>query len=157
MRYAGIIYNDFAAAPGVSLSFFTQGCPHRCPGCHNQETWNFDGGKEFTHDAFTSLINGLTANGIKRTLCIMGGEPLCPENSFLTNLVIQTAKEKIPDLKVYLWTGYLYEDLKKSTDTTIQNILQLVDVLIDGPYIEAERDITEPLRGSRNQKIIYLK
>lgn len=87
----------------------------------------------------------------------MGGEPLCPENSFLTNLVIQTAKEKIPDLKVYLWTGYLYEDLKKSTDTTIQNILQLVDVLIDGPYIEAERDIAEPLRGSRNQKIIYLK
>ena len=87
----------------------------------------------------------------------MGGEPLCPENSFLTNLVIQTAKEKIPDLKVYLWTGYLYEDLKKSTDTTIQNILQLIDVLIDGPYIETERDITEPLRGSRNQKIIYLK
>lgn len=87
----------------------------------------------------------------------MGGEPLCPENSFLTNLVIQTAKEKVPDLKVYLWTGYLYEDLKKSTDTTIQNILQLVDVLIDGPYIESERDITEPLRGSRNQKIIYLK
>lgn len=87
----------------------------------------------------------------------MGGEPLCPENSFLTNLVIQTAKEKVPDLKVYLWTGYLYEDLKKSTDATIQNILQLIDVLIDGPYIETERDITEPLRGSRNQKIIYLK
>ena len=71
------------------------------------------------HMRLLPLIEGLTANGIKRTLCVMGGEPLCPENSFLTNLVIQTAKEKVPDLKVYLWTGYLYEDLKKSTDTTI--------------------------------------
>ena len=157
MRYAGIIYNDFAAAPGVCLSFFTQGCPHRCHNCQNQETWDFNGGHEFTEETLRHIITGLTKNGVHRTLCIMGGEPLCPENSFLTNLVIQTAKEKIPDLKVYLWTGYLYEDLKKSTDTTIQNILQLIDVLIDGPYIEAERDITEPLRGSRNQKIIYLK
>lgn len=87
----------------------------------------------------------------------MGGEPLCPENLFLTNLVITTVKKELPDTKIYLWTGYLHEDLKKSTDTTIQNILQLIDVLIDGPYIEAERDITEPLKGSRNQKIIYLK
>lgn len=88
MKYAGIIYNDFSAAPGVSLSFFTQGCPHHCKGCHNQETWDFNGGKEFTHEDLTSLIKGLTANGIKRTLCIMGGEPLCPENAFLTHLVI---------------------------------------------------------------------
>ena len=157
MKYAGIIKNDFSAAPGVSLSFFTQGCPHRCQGCHNQETWDFNGGKEFTHETLNSILEGLTANGVKRTLCIRGGEPLCPENTFLTHLVIQTAKETIPDLKVYLWTGYLYEDLKNSTDTVIQNIFQLVDVLIDGPYIEHERDITEPLRGSRNQKIIYLK
>lgn len=157
MKYAGIIKNDFAAAPGVSLSFFTQGCPHRCKGCHNQETWDFDSGREFTHETLNSILEGLTANGIKRTLCIMGGEPLCPENTFLTHLVIQTAKETIPDLKVYLWTGYLYEDLRKTTDTVIQNILQLTDVLIDGPYIENERDITEPLRGSRNQKVIYLK
>lgn len=157
MKYAGIIYNDFSAAPGVSLSFFTQGCPHHCKGCHNQETWDFNGGKEFTHEDLTSLIKGLTANGIKRTLCIMGGEPLCPENAFLTHLVIQSAKEQIPNLKVYVWTGYLYEDLKKSTDTSIQNILQLTDVLIDGPFIEKERDVSEPLRGSRNQKIIYLK
>lgn len=87
----------------------------------------------------------------------MGGEPLCPENLFLTNLVITTVKKELPDTKIYLWTGYLYDDLKKSSDTTLQNIFQLIDVLIDGPFIESERDITEPLRGSRNQKIIYLK
>lgn len=87
----------------------------------------------------------------------MGGEPLCPENLFLTNLVITTVKKELPDTKIYLWTGYLYDDLRKSSDTTLQNIFQLIDVLIDGPFIESERDITEPLRGSRNQKIIYLK
>lgn len=87
----------------------------------------------------------------------MGGEPLCPENLFLTNLVITTVKKELPDTKIYLWTGYLYDDLRKSSDTTLQNIFQLIDVLIDGPFVESERDITEPLRGSRNQKIIYLK
>lgn len=156
MRYAGIIKNDFAAAPGVSLTFFTQGCPHRCPGCHNQETWDFEGGKEFTYQTLDDIVTGLTANGIERTLCIMGGEPLCQENLFLTNLVLTHVKEHIPNLKVYLWTGYLYEDLKKSTDTTLQNILQLTNVLVDGPFIESERDISEPLRGSRNQRILYL-
>lgn len=156
MRYAGIIKNDFAAAPGVSLTFFTQGCPHRCPGCHNQETWDFEGGKEFTYQALDEIVNGLTANGIQRTFCIMGGEPLCQENLFLTNLVLTHVKERIPNLKVYLWTGYLYEDLKKSTDTTLQNILQLTNVLVDGPFIESERDISEPLKGSRNQRVLYL-
>lgn len=156
MRYAGIIKNDFSAAPGVSLTFFTQGCPHHCPGCHNKETWDFNGGKEFTYEALDEIINGLTANDIQRTFCIMGGEPLCPENLFLTHLVLKTAKERIPNLTVYLWTGYIYEDLKKSTDTTIQSILQLTNVLIDGPYIERERDISEPLKGSHNQRVIYL-
>lgn len=156
MRYAGIIKNDFAAAPGVSLTFFTQGCPHRCHGCHNQETWDFEGGKEFTYQTLDEIVNGLTANGIQRTLCIMGGEPLCPENLFLTNLVLTHAKDHIPNLTVYLWTGYLYEDLKKSTDTAMQNILQSVNVLVDGPFIESERDISEPLKGSRNQRVFYV-
>ena len=87
----------------------------------------------------------------------MGGEPLCPDNLFLTNLVIQNVKEKLPDTKIYLWTGYLYEDLLNSTNPAMGQILSQVDVLIDGPYIDAERDITLPLRGSRNQRIINLK
>ena len=157
MKYAGIIYNDFAAAPGVSLSFFTQGCHLHCHNCQNPQTWDFNGGHEFTQEILDRIITGLTANGIKRTLCIMGGEPLCPENLFLTNLVIQNVKEKLPDTKIYLWTGYLYEDLLKSTNPAMGQILSQVDVLIDGPYKEEERDITLPLRGSRNQRIINLK
>lgn len=157
MRYAGLLKNDVAAAPGVSVSFWTQGCPHRCSGCHNPETWDPKGGKEFTAQVLDEIIEALRANGIKRNLSILGGEPLSPENEFLTYLVIKTVKEKLPDTEIYLWTGYVYEDLKRNTRPHLGLILEQVDVLIDGPYIEAKRDITLPLRGSSNQRIIYLK
>ena len=154
MKYAGIIKNDMSAAPGVSVSFFTQGCPHRCRGCHNPETWDFEKGKEFTNDTLNDIITALTANGIERSLAVMGGEPLCQENSFLTYLVIKTVKEKLPNTKVYIWTGYYYEDLLKKHDPRIAQILELTDVLIDGPYVEKLRDITLPMRGSSNQLLI---
>ena len=157
MRYAGLNKNDFTAAPGVSVSFFTQGCPHRCPGCHNPETWDFDGGKEFTPQVLTEITDALTANGIKRNLCIMGGEPLCEQNIPLTHLVISNVKEKLQDVKVYIWTGYIYENLLKNASPELQKILSLTDVLIDGPYVEALRDITLPMRGSSNQRIVELK
>lgn len=156
MRYAGLNKNDFTAAPGVSVSFFTQGCPFHCPGCHNPETWNFDGGKEFTPQVLDEIIEALTANGINRSLAIMGGEPLCEENEFLTLLVISQAKEKLPETKIYVWTGFLYEDLLKNSSPHLQKILAETDVLIDGPYIESLRDITLQMRGSSNQRIINL-
>ena len=156
MRYSGLILNDIAAASGLCVSFFTQGCPHRCKGCHNPETWNFDGGKEFTSGTLDEIIKGLTAQGIQRNLCIMGGEPLCEENAFLTDLVIREVKRKVPEAKVYVWTGYVYEDLIHHSQPHVRNVLELADVLIDGPYIEAERDVTLNLRGSRNQRIIDL-
>ncbi len=156
MQYAGLIKNDFSAAPGVSVSFYTQGCPHRCPGCHNPETWDFTGGKEFTANILEEIIEALQANGIKRSFCILGGEPLCPENEFLTCMIVRHVKEKLPDTEIYVWTGYTYDQLKISANPHLQNILQLIDYIIDGPYIEAERDITLPMRGSRNQRVIKI-
>lgn len=153
MRYAGIIKNDFSAAPGVSVTFYTQGCPHHCSGCHNPETWNFEGGKEFTPEVIDEILEALTANNIMRSLAIQGGEPLCVENEFLTLLIVKTVKEKFPDIKVYIWTGYYFNSLPNTP--YIKQILELTDCLIDGPYIEEERDITLPMRGSRNQNIIY--
>lgn len=157
MRYAGINYNDMNAAPGVSVTLFTQGCPHHCKGCHNPETWDFESGKEFTYEILQSVIAGLHANGIERSLCIMGGEPLCEQNAFLTLLVTKTVKEMSPNTKVYIWTGYTHEKLKHSGDCHIKMCLELADYLIDGPYIEELRDITLAMRGSSNQNIIYLK
>lgn len=154
MRYAGIIKNDFSAAPGTSVTFFTQGCPHKCEGCHNPETWDFEGGEEVTHDTILEVIEAITANGLHRNLCIMGGEPLCPENQFLTNLIINSVKEKLPDTKIYLWTGYCLEDLDMSNNR-IKSILEQVDCIIDGPYDKTKRDVSLFMRGSSNQRILY--
>lgn len=156
MKYSGLILNDIAAAPGLCVTFFVQGCPHRCPGCHNPETWSFDGGKEFTPGTLSDIISGLTAQGIQRDLCIMGGEPLCDENAFLTYLVIAEVKEKVPGAKIYVWTGYTYEQIVKSAHPKAKAVLELADFLIDGPYIDTERDVTLNMRGSRNQRIIDL-
>ena len=153
MRYAGLNKNDFSAAPGVSVTFYTQGCPHHCFGCHNPETWNFEGGKEFTPEVIDEILEALTAYNIMRSLAIQGGEPLCVENGFLTLLIVKTVKEKFPDVKIYIWTGYYLNSLPNTP--YIKQILELTDCLIDGPYIEDERDITLPMRGSRNQNIIY--
>ena len=157
MRYSGIIYNDTAAAPGVCLTFFTQGCPHHCKGCHNPETWDYEGGQRFTNDVLEDIIKGLRANGVNRTLCIMGGDPLCDRNIFLTALLIQQVKAKYPNQKIYLWTGYTYEELVKRHDNKTKYILSNIDCLIDGPFVEELRDTTLQMRGSSNQRIIYPK
>ena len=156
MRYSGLIKNDITAAPGLCVSFFTQGCPHHCPGCHNPETWDFNRGKEFTNDTLQEILEALTAQNIHRDLCIMGGEPLCQENAFLTRLIIQEVRKHVPNTKIYIWSGYTYEELKSCGNPHIVDSLREADILIDGPYIEAERDITLPMRGSRNQRIIDL-
>lgn len=157
MRYAGINYNDMCAAPGVSVTLFTQGCPHHCEGCHNPETWDFNGGKEFTPEVLRKIVAGLTKNGIKRSFCVMGGEPLCEQNTLLTLMTIQYVKQHSPEVKIYLWTGYYYEELLESPDPKIPLILKEVDVLIDGPFVKSLRDITLKMRGSSNQNIINLK
>ena len=156
MRYSGIIFNDLSAAPGICLTFFTQGCPHHCKNCHNPETWDYDGGLEFNNDVLKQVLSGLRKNGINRTLCIMGGEPLCERNIFLTTLLVREVKEKYPDQKIYLWSGYIYEDLLNRKDNKTNYILDNIDYLVDGPYVEELRDITLPMRGSSNQRIIKL-
>lgn len=154
MKYASIIWNDIVAGDGLCVSFYTQGCPHHCPGCFNPETWDFKGGKEFDPSILEDIIAGLHAQGINRNFCILGGEPLCPENLFLTKLLITTVKEHSPDTKIYLWTGYTYEELQTSSSPHMPYILQNLDVLIDGPFQIENRDISLKMRGSSNQRII---
>ena len=153
MRYAGLIKNDLAAGPGICVTFFTQGCPHRCHGCHNPETWVYDGGQEFYPDLIKEIADALTANGIERNFCIMGGEPLCPENEFLTMLLIIEVRNRVPDVPIYIWTGYTLEELMAKGDR-VKTILKSINYLIDGPYIEELRDTTLHMRGSSNQRII---
>jgi anaerobic ribonucleoside-triphosphate reductase activating protein len=157
-KYAAIKANDIVDIDeGICVSFWTQGCPHRCKGCHNPETWDFNGGKEFTEETMEEIIRGLKAQGIKRNYCVMGGEPLCDENAYFTFTTIWRVKYDLPDTLVYVWTGYTFDELLKSDNIYIKEILKYADFIIDGPYIESERDITLDMRGSRNQKIIDLR
>ena len=149
MKYAGIIKNDFAAAPGICVSFWTQGCPHHCPGCHN--------GKEFTNDTLNDLLCALTKNNVHRNLSILGGEPLCDENLFLTELVCREVLKVQPDTKIYIWTGYTYEELCARNNSRLDSILSMTYCLIDGPFIQEKRDITLKMRGSPNQRIIDIQ
>ncbi len=160
MRYAGIIKNDIAAGEGVNVSFFTQGCPIHCPGCQNPQTWDFNGGKEFTPEVLQEIIEALHANGVQRNLSIMGGEPLCGENIFLTAMIITEVRRVYPNIKIYVWTGYTYEQLQElieKIEPKIDMVLDNIDYLIEGPFLLSERDITLAMRGSRNQRILNMK
>ena len=157
MRINSIIFDDTANAPGYSTSVYLQGCPHHCVGCFNPETWDPDGGRDFTYQDIEDILNSLYKNGIKRNLCILGGEPLASYNLFLTNMIITEVKNKYPDVKIYLWTHDLLEDLQKSSNTRIQSILSSIDYLIDGPYEQDKRDLTLFMRGSSNQRVIDMK
>ena len=154
-RYAGLITNDFANGTGTCVSFWTQGCPHHCPSCQNPETWDFQGGEEVPTDIRGQIIKAICANGITRNFSVLGGEPLCDENLDEVDKIITGVRTAYPQIKIFVWTGYILEELKEKKNDKINHILSQIDVLIDGPFIQAERDITLELRGSRNQRILY--
>ena len=150
MKYAGLIENDIVDSDdGICVSLWMQGCPHHCKGCHNPETWDFNGGIEIDREKLVeNVINSLTQNGIKRNFSILGGEPLAEENLEDTLYIINRIRNKFPKIKIYLWTGYTIENLKIKD-------LKKIDVIIDGLYDEKLRDVSLPLRGSSNQRILY--
>ena len=157
-RYAGINKNDVVNGEGVCVSFFTQGCPHHCPGCFNPETWDPREGKEFTAETMIEILNAISANGIIRNLSILGGEPLVDYNIELTALIISTVKTVYPSVKVFIWTGYEMTDLTTASNPLYMNIVfNKADVLITGPFVEEKKDLTLKWRGSSNQEIHYLK
>lgn len=157
IRIAGINENDFINGEGVSVSLFLQGCPFRCKNCHNPETWNSEGGNAWHEDELIeTIISLIQSNGIQRNLSILGGEPLDTDDKkeFVKQLIYKV-KDKYPSIKIVLWTGYNYEDLKNKNE--LKFIFKNIDYLIDGQYIDAERDITLKWRGSRNQRIINMR
>lgn len=154
MRYAGLIKNDIVNGKNICVSFFVQGCNIHCPGCHNPQTWDFDGGEELPKDILDQIDSAITANGIQRNFSILGGEPFAKQNITLTYTILSHVRNKFPDITIFAWTGYKIEDLWER-DTITRNTIKLVNVLIDGPYIKEQRDVTLSLRGSRNQRILY--
>ena len=156
MRIAGLVKNDIVDSDdGIAVALYFQGCPHHCKGCHNPETWDFNGGMEIDREELIkTVMDSLTENGIKRNLSILGGEPLAPQNIDNTIYILSKIRKQFKDIKILLWTGYSFKDIKK--DKQQKKILKLVNKIIDGKYIEELRDTTLELRGSSNQNIINL-
>ena len=152
-RYNAIIPNDVVNGEGVCVSFFVQGCPHHCPGCFNEETWDFKGGQPYTSEVKWELIKLISANDIRRNFSILGGEPLAPQNVDMTWEIIDAVRHAYPSIKIFLWTGYIYEELTECASENLTKILDTIDVLIDGPFIEEEKDLNLKLRGSKNQRV----
>lgn len=164
MRIAGIIENDIVDCDdGFCVSLWTVGCPHHCKGCHNQILWDRNAGEEFPREEIANkVINLIDKNGVLRHLSILGGEPLVEYNVEDVFYVINRVRETFGDkIKIYLWTGYTYEYLLDSSkhsnkyNSYVNKILQKIDVLIDGLYIEELRDVSLKLRGSSNQRVLY--
>ncbi|MFZ5944123.1 MAG: anaerobic ribonucleoside-triphosphate reductase activating protein [Bacillota bacterium] len=147
IRYADILTDSIVDGPGIRVVTFLQGCPRVCPGCHNQELLDPYGGKEIEErDLAKEILRKVSPrhNGIT----FSGGDPLLQHENLLK--VITYLKKRRPELNIWLYTGYLFEEVKDLP------ILQLVDVLVDGPYIEAQKDISLFFKGSLNQRIIDL-
>lgn len=153
MRINRIKDNDIANGFGITMSIWTQGCPHHCKGCFNGETWSFSDGEEFTEDKLNYVIDNIDKQNIKRDLSILGGEPLCPENIEGIIYLCNTFKNKYPEKKIYLWTGYTIENFNELQ----KEIFKYVDILVDGKFEEDRKNISLTLRGSSNQRVINIK
>ena len=153
VKFAAINKNDFINGEGVCVSLWVQGCPHHCKGCHNPEQWDFNGGNEIDIDILINeIVIAIEANGIQRNFSILGGEPMAQRNISNTLYILEQIKKHFPNIKTYVWTGYTIEELLSLYN---KEILQNIDILIDGRFVLEERDITLKLRGSKNQRILY--
>ena len=147
MKYGKINKTDIANGPGVRVSLFVSGCRNRCKGCFNPETWSFNYGEEYTSETWYEILYAMDPDYIAG-LSILGGDPFEPENIETVTDLCKDIKRAYPDKTIWIYTGYLYEDLKDL------EIMEYIDVLVDGPFIEAQKDITLKFRGSKNQRII---
>lgn len=160
VHIGGVNGNDMVNGEGVSVSLFTQGCPHHCHGCFNPESWDFNGGIEVNSlDLCNTICELLIANGLQRNLSILGGEPLAPQNIALTRTVIDYVLENIEyKPRIYVWTGYTMKEIQeriRNGETGLKDIIIKTYCLIEGRYEDDKRDVTLKLRGSSNQNLIY--
>lgn len=150
MRYNLIRKMDISNGPGVRVSIFMQGCHFHCKNCFNSETWDFEGGKEFTDDIINKVLDLSNKDHIVG-LSILGGEPMHPVNIEGTTKLAKAFKEKYPNKDIWVWSGFRYEDLKG------KDVFKYIDVLVDGQYVDELHNPTLKWRGSSNQRVIDIK
>jgi anaerobic ribonucleoside-triphosphate reductase activating protein len=150
MNYATIKDYDIANGLGIRVSLFVSGCRNHCKGCFNKEAWDFNYGTPYTQETQQYILNFLSSSYIQG-LSVLGGDPFEPENLPIITQLCKEAKMLYPNKDIWVYTGYLYEDIKH------HEIFEYIDILVDGPFIEDLKDIRLKFRGSSNQRVINIK
>ena len=157
MNYATIKNCDIANGPGVRVSLFVSGCTHRCKGCFNEVAWDFNYGEPFTQDTIDSILDMLKPAHI-RGLTLLGGEPFEPQNQGAILELLRQVKAKYPQKSIWAFSGYLFDkDIlsgRLGEWAVTREYLSYLDVLVDGPFIEAKKNLSLRFRGSENQRLI---
>ena len=152
MNYHKIEKTSIANGPGVRCVLWAAGCRCKCPGCHNPETWDFNSGKPFDETAKQELFDALSKPWIQG-LTFSGGNAI--DSPYQIFLLAKEIRSKFPNKDIWLYSGYTYEQIAQSREKF--EVLRYIDVLVDGPYIESQRDVTLAFRGSKNQRLIDVK
>ena len=159
MNYGAIKNYDIANGEGVLVSLFVSGCRHHCKGCFQPETWDFDYGHPYTAETQQAVLKMLEPEYIEG-LTVLGGEPFEPENQATVLALMREVKETFPDKTIWCYTGYTWDiDLMPGGKVYTENtepLLSLIDMLVDGEFVEAEKDPMLKFRGSRNQRLLDL-
>lgn len=150
MNYAKIRKLDVTNGDGIGVSLFVQGCHFHCKNCFNKTTWDFNGGNQFTKDTLNKLVELLNNEYMER-FSVLGGEPLAKENIYGVLCTIAEIRKKVTNVTIWVYTGYTFEEVKKLKYG--KEILDKIDVLVDGRYVDELRDLTLAFRGSKNQNI----
>lgn len=157
MNYATIKNCDIANGPGVRVSLFVSGCTHRCPGCFNEVAWDFDYGQPFTEETIASILEMLRPSYIKG-LTLLGGEPFEPRNQAGVVKLLRRIKAELPEKTIWAFSGFLFEnDMLSGRIGDLTEYLSYLDVLVDGPFVQAKKNLSLRFRGSENQRIIDVK
>ena len=154
MYYADIKRFDVANGPGVRISLFVSGCTHRCKNCFNEEAWDFDYGQPFTQQTMDTIIEMLRPSYI-RGLTLLGGEPFDPKNQAAVVELLRQVKKELPEKSIWAFSGYLFDrDMLSGRIGDVTEYLSYLDVLVDGPFVLAKKNLSLRFRGSENQRLI---
>lgn len=154
MNYAEIKNCDIANGPGVRVSLFVSGCTHHCPGCFNEVAWDFDYGKPFTRETEDAILDMLRPDYV-RGLTMLGGEPFEPQNQEAVVGLLRRIRQELPGKSVWAFSGYLFDkDILSGRLGDTREYLSYLDVLVDGPFVEAKKNLSLRFRGSENQRLI---
>ena len=150
MNYIKITQFDTANGIGIGTVLWVSGCEHNCAQCHNPQTHSTSAGRKFTDDTLEFLLNTLEPKYISR-LTLSGGDPLHPENRFMSEIIAKSVKDRYPEKKIWVYTGYNFEEIQNLS------IINYTDVLVDGKFIVSQKDLNLLYKGSSNQRVIDIK